>query len=569
MVNTAKIPNRNKRKIRFGIMCNGTTFPGWEAACLRKLLALDNVEPALLIIDKDSSTPPNNWERLKKLKNFKKLFWNIYSFLVYRRSRAMRPVDMKSTLAKVPSIRCKVTRKGKFSQYFSKDDIAEIRKYDLDFILRFGFNIIRGEILKVARYGVWSFHHDDEEKYRGAPPCFWEIYKGDDVTGAILQRLIDRLDAGIILKKGFFKTVNDSYTRNLDEVYFESAEWPAQVCIDIQNANVDYLGSPPSETAAPILYPPNNFQMVLFILKMVTNFFRKLYNFLFFYDRWNVGIVDDSIHTFLTSDKKPEVQWLPQVARHRFIADPFAVRKEKTTHILFEDYDYRISNGNISTMSISSKSFSSSQVAIGLPFHMSYPYLLEYKDQIYCIPETCEAKEVSLYEAKEFPHKWAKVATLIKDFAGVDNTIFQYDGSWWLFATDENDGPCHRLKAWYASDLFGPWKPHAANPIKVDIRSARPAGTPFIYHGSLYRPSQDCSKSYGGNITLNRVMRLTPTEFKEEQTRIIGPYKNSPYPDGVHTISAVGNMTIIDGVKKAFTFKSLSVLLHKIKSVLP
>ena len=37
------------------------------------------------------------------------------------------------------------------------------------FMLRVGFNIIRGEILNVPKYGVWSFHHDDEVKYRGGP----------------------------------------------------------------------------------------------------------------------------------------------------------------------------------------------------------------------------------------------------------------------------------------------------------------------------------------------------------------------------------------------------------------
>jgi len=86
-------------------------------------------------------------------------------------------------------------------RYFNAEDVATINKKDLDFILRFGFNIIRGEILNAARYGVWSFHHDDERKYRGSPPGFWELYYRDPVTGSILQRLTDRLDGGIVLKR--------------------------------------------------------------------------------------------------------------------------------------------------------------------------------------------------------------------------------------------------------------------------------------------------------------------------------------------------------------------------------
>jgi len=559
MMHTTNFSSENHRLIRFGIMCNGTTFQAWQASCLHKLLALDNVEPALLIINDDSLTA-SNWKKLNKFRN---PFWSIYSFFVRHSSRATRPVDMSSTLAQVPSIRCKVIKKGKFSQYFSGADIAEIRKYDLDFILRFGFNIIRGEILKVARFGVWSFHHDDEEKYRGGPPGFWEIYKGDNVTGAILQRLTDRLDGGIVLKKGFFPTINTSYVRNLDLVLFESTNWPAKVCIDIQNSNADYLNSSPSKTSASIFHTPNNVQMMFFLLRIVSNFFHKLYNFLFFYDRWNIGVVDDPIHIFLTLGIRPQVRWLPALVRNKFIADPFAIRREKTIHIFFEDYDYRAHKGCISAMSIYGKSLSPSKVVIDTPFHMSYPYLLEYKDQVYCVPETSEAQEVSLYKTKEFPNSWVKVATLINDFAGVDSTVFLYEGRWWLFATDANDGPRYKLKVWHAPDLLGPWNPHVANPVKVDIRSARPAGTPFIYNGHLYRPSQDYSETIQGKIVLNRVIKLTPTEFKEEQIVVIAPYKNSPYPDGLHTISAVGDMTIIDGKKEELTIKSLSALIHK------
>ena len=565
MTRTTNSSSKNQRPIRFGIMCHGTTFPAWQASCLRKLLTLDNVEPALLIIDNGFLTTSNNW---KKLKNLRQLLWYIYNFLfVKRSSRAMRPVDMASTLAQVPSIRCAVIRKGKFSQYFSEADIAEIRKYDLDFILRFGFNIIRGETLKAARFGVWSFHHGDEKKYRGYPPGFWEIYEGDNITGAILQRLTDRLDGGIVLKKGLFKTINTSHVRNRDTAYFESADWPAQVCIDIQNDNADYLDASPSRTSAPIFHAPNNIQMMFFLLRAVRNLFLGLYNLLFFYDQWNIGIVDGPIHVFLTPGARPPVQWLPAPAQNRFFADPFAICQEQAIHVLFEDYDYCTSKGCISAMSVHGKSLSLSKAVIDAPFHMAYPYLLEYKDQIYCVPETCEAQEISLYKIEEFPNRWVKVTTLIKDFAGVDNTVFQYEGRWWLLATDKNDGRSHKLKVWYAPDLLGPWTPHAANPVKVDVRSARPAGTPFMHDGHLYRPSQDCSAIYGGKITLNRVLRRTPTEFKEEQVAVVEPYRDSPYPDGLHTISAVGDVTIVDGVRKVFIARSLCVVIDKMKRI--
>ncbi len=98
---------------------------------------------------------------------------------------------------------------------------------------------------------------------------------------------------------------------------------------------------------------------------------------------------------------------------------------------------------------------------------------------------------------------------------------------------------------WYADDLLGPWRPHDGNPVKTDVRSSRSAGTPFAHEGHLYRPTQDCSRTYGARVVLNRVNKLTPEEFVEEAVREISPI--APYSDGVHTLSSCGEMTLIDG----------------------
>ena len=44
--------------------------------------------------------------------------------------------------------------KKKFSDYFTPEDVQRVRDHDLDVVLRFGFRILRGDALKVARHGV-------------------------------------------------------------------------------------------------------------------------------------------------------------------------------------------------------------------------------------------------------------------------------------------------------------------------------------------------------------------------------------------------------------------------------
>src|SRR5439155_18825247 len=136
--------------------------------------------------------------------NPKTLLWRIYQRAVLnRRSLATGAVDLSAELANVPIIRVRPLQSGRFVQRFSPEDVAEIRSHDLDFVMRFAFNILRGDVLECARYGVWSFHHGDPDNYRGVPPGFWEIYSRDPVTGTVLQRLTERLDSGIILHKGY------------------------------------------------------------------------------------------------------------------------------------------------------------------------------------------------------------------------------------------------------------------------------------------------------------------------------------------------------------------------------
>ena len=255
-------------KLRFGVLCNGTIFREWQARCIEALIAA-GARPALLILDARPPLPPKPLAaRLGRLLRLKINLFSIYSrYYVNPRARASRPVELSQILAGVPQQRCVVQKRGKFSEYFDPADVAAIRGHQLDFMLRFGFNIIRGEILSAPRYGVWSFHHGDEQRYRGAPPGFWEIFRDDPETGAILQRLTETLDGGVVLKKALLPTVSHSYAANRDAAHYAGIPWPAEVCRDILAGQADYVDAGPVRTTAPIYKEPSNGEMIRFFWK--------------------------------------------------------------------------------------------------------------------------------------------------------------------------------------------------------------------------------------------------------------------------------------------------------------
>jgi hypothetical protein len=163
------------------------------------------------------------------------------------------------------------------------------------------------------------------------------------------------------------------------------------------------------------------------------------------------------------------------------------------------------------------------------------------------LPETSAAEELVLYEAERFPSRWRPVATLLRGIPAVDASVVQHEGRWWMFATRVDHGDNHNLFIWHAPELAGPWTPHLANPVKTDIRSSRPGGTPFVIEGTLYRPAQDGSRIYGGQVVIMQVELLTPRAFHERRVVSVAPQPDSPSPDGLHTLSAAGRRTLVDG----------------------
>lgn len=550
-------------------MCNGDLLEAAFADAIRELLRVDGVELALVIVDADPPARSTRAEKLRKLATFQVALWAAYQrAFPLRELPCYRPTDMSDVFAGVPRIECSTVRKGRFSQYFRPEDVEAIRAHQLDFVLRFAFGIVRGEILQVPTYGVWSYHHGDELKYRGAPPAFWEIYDGEPVTAAILQRLTDRLDGGVVLQKCFLPTRRHSYAENLSTLVRATSYMPARVARDIQNGCAHYLDAPPSRTDAPIYRAPNDFQMLLFLARMGGAWLRRQLRAVLFSESWNVGIVQAPIETFLRPGARPPVRWLPDARRNAFVADPFVLRTGDGALVTMEQFDDFANRGIIVQVDVRDGAPASPiRAAIDeAGVHMAYPYLLEHEGRIYCVPEVADRKGVYLYAYDPERRRWTEAARLVDGLPAVDPTIVRHGDRWWLFCTHRDDEVECKLLLWHAPDLFGPWEPHPGNPVKVDVRSSRPAGTPFVHEGTLYRPAQNSSLTYGGSITISRVARLTPTEFREEPVLQLGPRTDGPYSLGTHTLAGSGPLTVIDGKRLAFAPALVGRrVLHKVR----
>ena len=64
------------------------------------------------------------------------------------------------------------TSSSKLYYHYKSEDIENIKNLNLDLLIRGGSGILKGEILSVCRLGIISFHHGDNDFYRGGPPGF-------------------------------------------------------------------------------------------------------------------------------------------------------------------------------------------------------------------------------------------------------------------------------------------------------------------------------------------------------------------------------------------------------------
>jgi hypothetical protein len=141
---------------------------------------------------------------------------------------------------------------------------------------------------------------------------------------------------------------------------------------------------------------------------------------------------------------------------------------------------------------------------------------------------------------------WTLLGPLLAGRPVVDPTLWRASDRWWLFCTFRDDGPDSRLHAFHTDRLGNPWQPHRRNPVRVDFCGSRPAGPLFVADGTLVRPGQDCSRTYGGGIVLHAVQTLNPDEFKEQPIRRLDPI-DGQCGAGLHTFCPAGDRTLIDG----------------------
>jgi hypothetical protein len=266
---------------------------------------------------------------------------------------------------------------------------------------------------------------------------------------------------------------------------------------------------------------------------------------LFYFEQWAILVTTKNNQPLIWADFKKLTP-----PKDRFWADPFTWIHNNEYYIFYEELPFATNKGHISYIKLAQNlQIIENQIILQKPYHLSYPFIFEYENQLYMMPETKENKSIEIYQCKNFPNEWVLYKTIMTNVAAVDSTLLQENGKWWLFANIAQSGgnAYDSLYLFYANSPFADtWTPHPLNPIVKDIKSARPAGRIFKQNNQLIRPSQDCSNRYGYAINFNQITTLNEKEYSEINQQKFIPPNHAKNILATHTWNNTGNLTTID-----------------------
>jgi hypothetical protein len=554
----------NHPPLRVGVLLDGP----WTIRCFRHVLedlrACDFARLAAVVYNDDASgagAPARSRVRryvdaLANPATRRTLAYAVYSrFLDASAQPEADPlgiVGLDDLLDGVPALRVRPLA-SRFVHRFPPAAVDAVRALDLDVLVRFGFNILRGEILTVPRYGVWSWHHGDPDAYRGGPAHYWEMVESNPVSGAMLQVLTEELDGGLVLCKAQFPTTRTlSVAENRHGPYWGSQHFLIQKLCELHRYGWEFLleRAPPPAPYRGARRPYRSPTNVEFAGWTAGQLARRLVRRVGRRETdtdWNVGLRRSS--TPLPFDARhdaPRSFALLENPRGRFLADPFLLERDGDTWLFVEDYAFDTRRGVISCGRVTPDGrVEDLRACLDVPYHLSYPHVFEHDGEVWMTPESEASATVDLYRAVAFPHRWARVGTLLP-LRAVDPTPFLRDGRWWMFVTHTAvPGQGVNTLLFEAPALTGPWRLHRASPVSSDVRRSRSAGAVLDLDGRRLRPAQDGSVRYGRAIVWNEITRLGPTDYAERPLRRLDAGA-LPAFDGLHHWHRASDWEVVD-----------------------
>ncbi len=547
-----------KNKLKIGLLLDNKNIPFWSYTMLKEIKESDYAEIVLIVYNHSK----NDVENTQKEKDSR--YKNIIYTLFRKLDKKMYPCNPDAfekkdinTLLSVDNINVN-TKKDKKYDIINENDLSQIKKYKIDILIKLGFHNLRGQILAIPKYGVWTYQYGSKKLSSKSLIGFYDVIEKRNETEVVLQILNDNPDADKVIFRSYSLPDIKSVNLNLNKMYWNALSFiPSKINELFNIGEIEFFNRIKEFNKEPHFYSdrlntiPNNWEMLIYIYKIILTKIKNRINFNSYFGQWMLLYKMNSGNAISTSFYQ-FTKIIPP--KDRFWADPHIIRKNDKYYIFIEELLYAENKGFISVIEMDNNgNYKPPVKVLETDYHLSYPFLIEDNNKLFMIPESNANNTIDLYQCVNFPLKWELVTTLINNIKAADSTIIYRDNIYWLFTNvlrNERSSIHDELHIFFSDKLISNnWESHPKNPVISDVKRSRPAGNFFEYNEDIYRPSQNCSKQYGYGMKINKVIKLTKTEYKETVIDSIFPDWDKKL-SATHTINSVEKLTIIDALMK-------------------
>ncbi len=464
------------QKIKVGLLIDSYHIPQWAFEMIKCINNSSSAQVTLVVKKRNAEKKERIFILRKIWLKRRSLLYFLYTKLdVYLTKSSTSAFEIKNLKDIIFCEELQVhTIETKFSDVVLPEDIAKIKNYSVDVFIRLGFKILRGDILKICRLGIWSYHHGDYKLKRGGPAGFWEVFDAEHETGVILQILTEDLDGGKLITESFSSTNRLSVQKNKNNYYWKAAAFIPRKLDELYRTGQDsFLDDIKNLNERTLFYynrlykDPANWEVLKGFLK---NFLHKAGNKiadLFYFSQWILLFRLESTETISKSFFRYKRIMPP---KDRIWADPFVIFRDDKYYIFIEEMLISKNVGFISMIEMDKNGvYEQPKQILKKDYHLSYPFILEEGGVLFMIPETSQNNRIEMYRCTTFPLVWELEKVLINNIRAVDSTVFRYNNTYWIFTNIKNEKNAlatDELFLFYSEDLLsGNWISHPQNPI--------------------------------------------------------------------------------------------------------
>lgn len=554
--------------IRVGIVLQSLTVPAWKRAVVESLGGEPGLDVSVVLLWKDSDshawpdTPAGKGSASDGTPWVAALYRRLEAHLCNPMPDAWAACELGNLLHDVDVLKAHGGPTRQDGSGLQDEVIDRIRAADLDVIVNLSTPGGENVLSELAACGVWRYCFGLRREADETRAGLEEVLAGESTTDVALEAVLEPGAEPVPLCRSSSATDKLFVRRSMNRICWRAVPFVVRQLRRLRAHGVepfldriqierDRAQSPDSIAAPRGAGAMGGITFLGLLARHAWRYLLRKVDKGLFLEQWNLAF-DRSRDL---STRLEHFRFLSP-PRDRLWADPFVLRRDGTYYVFLEELTVRSNRGHIALLTIDQQErWSEPKPIIDRPYHLSYPFVLEWREQLYLIVEASANRAIEVYRCVEFPDRWEFDRTLVTDVVAVDPTLLEHQGRWWLFANmAEQEGASRddELFLFHADEpLSATWTPHPRNPIVSDARRSRPAGRIIEQDGKLLRPSQDCSSFYGAGVRVHEIVRLTETDYEEREAWSL--YPSWDWRDlGLHTVNHLPGLTVIDVCRRRF-----------------